>query len=280
MNHKYGMTSLALALLTVGCPALPGNAANLEAATVDETQDINGTGASTYFQVTHRDQRRCYSPMCGGTFIKRVNRSTTRCSDGTYNAECHAYALDLAALGLSQADMDKFTSTFEDGLGVVRGSLRRVRDTFGNRVDTLVASEAWVGASLNAPVGTFYGLSSNGIQCIAAPCATLDEEKLNYSTVKHIHGLNLAASGANDKQVALGMSLLDTNGLLVAGHEHGITGAAGRGVELVASEFYFPVLPAGIACGQNTCAQGEYCCNESCGMCAHMGVMCIQRVCP
>jgi len=36
----------------------------------------------------------------------------------------------------------------------------------------------------------------------------------------------------------------------------------------------------GIACGQNTCKQGEYCCNASCGMCAPMGAACIDIACP
>ncbi|HEX7669676.1 MAG TPA: hypothetical protein VF395_08845 [Polyangiaceae bacterium] len=35
----------------------------------------------------------------------------------------------------------------------------------------------------------------------------------------------------------------------------------------------------GIACGKNTCAKGEYCCNASCGMCAPMGAACIQIAC-
>ena len=35
----------------------------------------------------------------------------------------------------------------------------------------------------------------------------------------------------------------------------------------------------GIACGKNTCAAGQYCCNASCGMCAPMGAACIQTAC-
>ena len=32
-------------------------------------------------------------------------------------------------------------------------------------------------------------------------------------------------------------------------------------------------------CGQNLCGEGEYCCNESCGVCAPMGGGCTQQVC-
>jgi hypothetical protein len=35
----------------------------------------------------------------------------------------------------------------------------------------------------------------------------------------------------------------------------------------------------GLACGSNHCGTGEYCCNSSCGMCAKMGVFCIQIAC-
>ena len=37
--------------------------------------------------------------------------------------------------------------------------------------------------------------------------------------------------------------------------------------------------PAGIACGSNTCAPDEFCCNESCGICAPEGGSCTQQVC-
>lgn len=32
-------------------------------------------------------------------------------------------------------------------------------------------------------------------------------------------------------------------------------------------------------CGNTVCQSGEYCCNDSCGICAPMGAMCIQEVC-
>jgi hypothetical protein len=36
---------------------------------------------------------------------------------------------------------------------------------------------------------------------------------------------------------------------------------------------------AGEPCGANTCADGEYCCNPSCGICAPEGGFCTQQVC-
>lgn len=39
------------------------------------------------------------------------------------------------------------------------------------------------------------------------------------------------------------------------------------------------VPQSGVQCGTVTCANGQYCCNASCGMCAPPGVACIQIAC-
>lgn len=36
---------------------------------------------------------------------------------------------------------------------------------------------------------------------------------------------------------------------------------------------------SGTACGSSTCGAGEYCCNESCGICAPEGGFCTQQFC-
>ncbi|MGM0577918.1 MAG: hypothetical protein ACQEXJ_19485 [Myxococcota bacterium] len=40
-----------------------------------------------------------------------------------------------------------------------------------------------------------------------------------------------------------------------------------------------PNAGAEIPCGPNTCGEGEYCCNESCGICAPIGGYCTQQYC-
>lgn len=42
------------------------------------------------------------------------------------------------------------------------------------------------------------------------------------------------------------------------------------------------VSPAGrkqLKCGHDICAVGEFCCNESCGICAPIGSVCTQQIC-
>jgi hypothetical protein len=40
-----------------------------------------------------------------------------------------------------------------------------------------------------------------------------------------------------------------------------------------------PAEEAGRPCGSNTCGAGEFCCNESCGICAPIGGGCTQQYC-
>jgi hypothetical protein len=40
-----------------------------------------------------------------------------------------------------------------------------------------------------------------------------------------------------------------------------------------------PGEPTGSPCGPSRCAAGQFCCNESCGLCAPRGGICLQRQC-
>lgn len=40
-----------------------------------------------------------------------------------------------------------------------------------------------------------------------------------------------------------------------------------------------PPATSGEPCGDNVCGDGEYCCNESCGICAPIGGVCTQEFC-
>jgi hypothetical protein len=38
-------------------------------------------------------------------------------------------------------------------------------------------------------------------------------------------------------------------------------------------------VPSGSPCGPSRCEEGQFCCNESCGLCAPRGSLCLQRQC-
>jgi hypothetical protein len=59
----------------------------------------------------------------------------------------------------------------------------------------------------------------------------------------------------------------------------GTAGATGGGTAGATGGGSAGATGGGIACGKNTCAKGQYCCNALCGVCAPMGAACIQG-CP
>jgi len=276
------MKPISFASLVILGSALTGCGATEPDRSGASEDDIARGEASTYFIVTRPDLRRCAYPACGGLFVKEVNRPRTPCTDGVSRTECHAARVDLSAIRLTQGESEKYGRTFAESHGIVRGVLEVVQDDYGRRVATLLATEAWVGASLSVPMGRFYRLSDNGIVCVAAPCPSFLEERLNSRAWRDIHGLDLAASGANEKQIALALEELSSTSILVAGDHRSIEGPAGVGQELVASEFYtrlLPPEPTGTRCGETTCGEGEECCNASCGICVPEGGSCIQISC-
>jgi len=231
--------------------------------------------AKTYYIVTRADYRKCMYPMCGGYFVKRVNKGKTKCADGTKQAECHVAEIDLTALGLSDDEAATFEKTLAAGHGLVRGALSNVDGGFAIPVETLTATDGWRGATTNEPAGKTWAVSSSGIVCITHPCPSLSEAKLNTSKTRLLHELDLAASGASQDDVTAGSNAVFDQGILVAGKHKKVTGPAGKGRKLVASQFYLPVEPTdptGTACGGFTyppnppCPKG-YVCDQPANAC-------------
>src|SRR3954454_19427534 len=67
---------------------------------IDGKADGAVDGAYTYFEVWS-DLRKCASPVCGGFFLARLNRSYTTCADHTSKAACYVPALDWSEANLS-----------------------------------------------------------------------------------------------------------------------------------------------------------------------------------
>ena len=212
---------------------------------VSEGAESLSSANSTYYIVTRQDLRKCMYPLCGGYFVKRVNRVLTRCADGSWQKDCHMVDLDLSALGVGdQQASDYVNGVFGPGLGLVRGKLVK-----NGMADTLVASEAWVGAAGTQPTGDFYRVTDSGILCITYPCPSIHEAKLNSSLERNVHDVDLYASGAKMDLVFDGYSAIYGKGALVAGDHAKIKGPAGSGKQLVASEFYLPLEVGTPHCG-------------------------------
>lgn len=200
--------------------------------------------AKTYYVVTRIDPRMCPTPLCGGVYVKQVNRMLTRCADGKLEQDCYAPILDWSALGLSDSEVRRLEDDFRARRLVARAELRIVASPYGP-LASLVVSDAWRGVTGHTPASLVFGLQPSGIVCITYPCPVLDAVRLNQSKRRRIHGVDLAASGADAAQIEAGLgALYQGPGLLVAGARMRIRGPAGLGIELVASEFYTKV-PSG-----------------------------------
>ena len=277
---RIGIVSVVItAFATLGGCAV-GSEQALENTRVERRADTDAAGS--YYIVTRQDTRKCMFPMCGGVYIRQVNAELTQCLDGTAQPDCYVAQIDLEQLGLDNASLDTLKSAADGGKAIIRGTLQTLKiQTMEAAV--LLATEGWLGrAGADKPegVGGFYRVLLNGVKCITWPCPSLKEETLNTTDTQNIHGLDLAAAGADQAALDDGQAALTTTGVLVAGSHTTITGPAGAGVSLAAAEFYTKVVGAnGEPCGQSVCEVGAFCCNASCGICAPTGGACIELAC-
>ena len=214
---------LAAILLTIA-----GSLTFSPAATFKHLEPPNAPdslASTSSFYSFRRDLRRCASPRCGGYFLKLVNQSRTRCADGRSQSECYVATIDWR--GQPEPDNDR---------GLLRGTIRR-KGQFGE----LRVSEVWQAGGPNRPTGTFYRVRdrSPAIRCIAAPCPTHHEAKLNSTASQIMAGVDFSGAGAPENLVAEAQSaMVSPEGILISGNHSFVTGPAGRLPMLKASQFY------------------------------------------
>ncbi len=184
---------------------------------------------ATTFYTIRRDLRRCASPMCGGYFIKLVNQSRTRCANGRSMTECYVASIEWN--GLPEPDRDG---------AIVRGSLSTRGDRRGV-YGVLSADEVWLPATANQASGTFFRVRDRGLRCIAAPCETHHEEKLNTRVSRNVAGVDLSGAAPSESAVNEALTTMTSrDGVLVSGTHEPVTGPAGRSRMLRATQFYLP----------------------------------------
>ena len=232
LNFKYlraALVGAALAALTLSSGASPrvtDIATGASAETESGSTSPESIAANSTFYSVRPDLRRCVSPLCGGYFVKRVNMSSTRCADGRFRAECYVAELE----GNAQAE--------SDGAQLVRGEIvARRYERFGN-LGALRLSQAWKALGAKQPAGTFYLVRDRGVRCIAFPCPTHHEAKLNSSFSRNIAGVNLEAAGLGDNTSVANAAMTGPAGVIVAGHDSPVKGPGGRSFELKATQVY------------------------------------------
>lgn len=85
-------------------------------------------------------------------------------------------------------------------------------------------------------------MSSSGILCISSPCPSYQETHLNTRLTRNIHNVDLLATGASEEQLSSAYQQIADGHILAAGLHYWFQGMNGKGIALVASEFYTPLM--------------------------------------
>lgn len=193
------------------------------------------SGAYTYYAIK-RDMRRCASPMCGGYFLSRVNRSATTCHDGSSADTCYTPELDWSEAKLDEAVQDKLVGAASK----INATYALVRGRFGKKNTTtprpemgrFIVTEAWVAEGENPPEGVFAKVFQNGVRCIAAPCPSLTEKGLNTGNSANIADLDFAPADLAQAQIdSFVEEYIAPGGIIVAGDRYTfkLNGRSGKG---------------------------------------------------
>jgi hypothetical protein len=194
-------------------------------------------GTAPYVRV-RPDPRMCPSPMCGGWWVRRVNRDTIVCGNGMVSPECYAADLDVSTLQLSEQQRASLNHALAAGTLLARGRL--VRGSVSGpppnvRLDTLVVTEIWRRYGQARTAGTVFRVEDNGIRCVRAPCFSLHASALNTAAHRNVSTLELGASGASRAAVQQARAALDDAGVMVEGR---VVPSADGGRALRASAFW------------------------------------------
>jgi hypothetical protein len=195
--------------------------------------------ASAFF-TARPDYRRCAAPMCGGYFVKAVNKALTLCANGTRQKECY-----VASIIYGNGTVGHGGSVGNTTPLLLIGSIEQRYSIDFRNLGIFVAKAAFRSATDKTATDKFYGLTNNGIMCITTPCFSFDQELLNSTNrITQLSEINLEMSGATPDDI-MEANLLLANGdaLYAAGVNKKYRDFAGIGVRFVAQQFYLPIKP-------------------------------------
>ena len=258
LSQVFG--ALALGSLALGGCAAQGTSLSDADPAGENTEALHRSSENRTFFTYRQDFRRCAYPHCGGGFVARVNRRTTRCADGTRAEECYVANVDWAALGLDPATLSEVHAT--EGV-VFRGTIEEnVVGDFGD-VGLFVATEAWLPATDAEPTGRTWRVEDNGIRCFRAPCFSTDAFVLNGRRSARLSGIDLSEVGASEAQIDDAVEALSSDqGFLVSGRARwGWSWSAGWSRTFTASQFYLRAIARENDCVVSGCS-GQVCSDE------------------
>ena len=200
---------------------------------------------STYWAV-RVDPRLCMYPLCGGYWVKKVNRDRTRYAGRQNQKEYYVADLDWSGSGFSEQQVSELNSKI--GMTLFCGTLGETYfEGFDAAFNKLMVTKVWLSVTGRAipemTKGRFIRISDNGIRCITTPCASIDQVFLNTRFSFSIHEVDFSLSEAGEEQIADGISAIyDTeDGLPAFGFDSLYLENAVLGIRFSALEFYLPI---------------------------------------
>lgn len=191
------------------------------------------------FFTARPDFRKCIYPLCGGYFVKSVNKKKTRCADGSLQPEC--YVVSIEFYGTKR--FGPFAPGNKNPL-LLRGKIVPKEFKGFGKLGVFVAKEAFKSVTDKTAAGRFFGVQNNGIVCVTTPCFSWDQYVLNTKRINKLSGVNLDKVGADKKELEYAYKILANRGVLLGAGRNVVTKEmTGPGLHFVASQFYLPIRP-------------------------------------
>ncbi|MFN0249456.1 MAG: DUF6748 domain-containing protein [Kofleriaceae bacterium] len=196
----------------------------------------DGTGTYTYYFI-EQDERRCPSPMCGGTFYRLANATKTTCIDGTKQERCYAASTDWSFTNLDDTGLAKLDAA--PGSRLVRATIRKKDWGFGLGIyGELRPREVWGGQLPVEHDGVLVKVEHSGVRCATTPCPFFRERKLNSSVRASVAELGWDASDATDEQIGAALEQMYDPGLIIAGNRFTVSGPGGKAKGRTVTQFW------------------------------------------
>jgi Domain of unknown function (DUF6748) len=179
------------------------------------TIDARGASPAAAVYRLKADSRLCPSPVCGGFWARRVNRTLTTCLDGSTQASCYIAAVDLSAL--STASRARAQAALPSSTTLATGTFARYRSDDFPQLARLAAARVWVAAGPSRDTATVYRVVDTGLRCVRAPCFSLRATAVNRTTSASLSSIDLSGSGASAAELRRAHAALSSTGILATG---------------------------------------------------------------
>jgi hypothetical protein len=249
--------AVVLAPLAACAPESP------ELSTEADATEESGVSGDTVYVVTRPDFRKCAYPMCGGFYVKAVNKTKTTCFDGTKREDCYVAAIDHSELGLVGTQDEEVGAAIRAGTVLLSAEMTELQ----GGIASLLVHKGYEAETGNAVTGTYYVLEPSGITCVKAPCPSLQAKKINGTSVKPVTDVDFSALGLTPEQEQAFMTTVFEKNLVVAGKVSSVSSSIGTKKVLKLSEVFPTVEPVAaqqLCQTDDACGEGQVCDHSEC----------------